>query len=58
MGMGKFPGGGSKGGWLSSPDSGNQPSEIVSKSMTRGEEIGSEGGMGLFLVCNITIPIC
>ena len=44
MGVGKLPGVGSEGGWPSSPNSGNQPSEIVSKSMTQGGGIGSEGG--------------
>ena len=46
MGVGKLPGGGSEGGWPSSPNSRNQPSEIVSKSMTQGEGIGPEGGYG------------
>ena len=53
----EFPGGGSKGGWPSSPNSRNQPSEIVSKSMTRGRKLGLRGCMGLFLVLNITILI-
>ena len=46
MGVGKLSGGGSEGGWLSSPNSGCQPSELVSKSMTQGGGLGSEGGYG------------
>ena len=47
MGVGKLPGGGSEGGWPSSPNSRKQPSEIISKSMTQGGGVGSEGGYGL-----------
>ena len=47
MGVGKLSVGGSKGGWPSSPNSRKQPSEIVSKSMTQREGVGSEGGHGL-----------
>ena len=44
MGVGKLPRGGSERGWPSSPNSRNQPSEKVSKSMTQGGGNGYEGG--------------